>query len=111
MNRAVELANRLEGILRKYLNCSYNDFGVKANGNLDFGHWKEPINFALGYCYAMSDNNPQKKNEIENFLGNVLEGENIDDLIKNHQYYDLSSSEDAFDKIKEIIDAFEKILK
>ncbi len=35
----LDLANRLEGILRRYLNCGYDEFGVKANGNLDEGDW------------------------------------------------------------------------
>ena len=110
MERFIQLANRLEGILRKYLDCDYTEFGVKSNGNLDSGHWKEPINFALGYRYAISRNDSDKKQDIEKFRGNLLEGENINDLIKNHDCYGLSSKDKALDKVEEIIDEFERIL-
>lgn len=33
-NKVLEYGNRLEGILRCYLNCEYHEFGVKANDNL-----------------------------------------------------------------------------
>ena len=56
-NKALDLANKLEILLRKYLNCHYTDFGVKANDDLLNRDWKSPINFALGYKYANSTNN------------------------------------------------------
>lgn len=60
-------ANKLEGILRKYLHCNYNEFGVKANDNLIEFDWKSPINFALGYCYAQSNKDPKVKKNIDFF--------------------------------------------
>lgn len=51
-NSVLDYANRLEGILRKYLNCGYNDFGVKTNNNLARYNWQKPIIFALGCRYV-----------------------------------------------------------
>lgn len=31
---SIKEANRLEGILRKFLNCHYNEFRVKSNDTL-----------------------------------------------------------------------------
>lgn len=77
----LDLANRLEGILRNYLDCGYDEFGVKANGNLDAGDWMQPIAFALGDKYSSSDRDEDLKEQIDYFLGNTLVGKNISDLI------------------------------
>lgn len=110
-DKALEKATKLEGILRGFLECHYGDFGVKANDDLLNQDWKSPINFALGYKYAMSGRNDEVKKEIEYFLGNVLIGKSIADIIKNYENEGLSSEEEAYEKVDEIIDEFEKILK
>ena len=104
-------ANCLEGILRGFLDCHYNDFGVKANNSLTSNDWKSPINFALGFKYALSNKNPEVKKAIDNFLGNILIGKNIADIIENYEYQGLKNKDEAYKKIDEIIDEFEKILK
>lgn len=45
-NKVLEYANKLEHILRHYLECDYTEFGVKANDNLTRYDWQSPINFA-----------------------------------------------------------------
>lgn len=85
-DEALKKANRLEGILKRFIGCNSNEFGVKANGNLDCGDWQSPINFALGFKYSKSDKNPEVKEAIEYFLGNVLTGKSIADIIKNCEY-------------------------
>ena len=105
-----DLANRLEGILRSYLKCDYDDFGVKANGNLDHGDWVQPIAFALGDKYASSDRDEEIKEQIDYFLGNTLEGKHISDLISNYAYYGYESEQEAIDKVKHIIDEVERLL-
>ena len=108
MNPVLEKANRLEGILRSFLNCHYTEFGVKANGNLDDNDWKRPINFAWGYKYALS---PTMKEKIDYFLSDVLIGNSIGDILRKYEYYGFNSKNEAYKKIDEIIEELEKILK
>ena len=110
-DKALEKATKLECILRRFLECHYSDFGVKANDDLLNQDWRSPMNFALGFKYSKSDKNPTVKKEIGYFLGNVLIGRNIDDIIKNYEREGLTSEEEAYEKVDEIIDEFEKILK
>ena len=103
-------ANELEGVLRNYLNCHYTEFGVKANGNLDSSDWKSPVNFALGYKYAESNNDPAIKQEIDYFLGNDFYGENMGDIVGRYNYYNFNSENDACNYIKRTIDNIKRIL-
>ena len=107
LNLVLEKANRLEGVLRNFLHCDYTEFGVKANGHLDDNDWKSPINFALGYKYALS---PKMKEEIDYFLGNVLIGNSIGEIVKNYEWYGFNSKSETFKKIDDIIEELEKIL-
>ena len=92
-------ANRLENLLRKFLNCHYTEFGVKANDTLLKYDWKSPINFALGALYIKK---PNLKSEIDNFIGNTLFDKNsIMDTYKK----------EGFEAVKEVIDEFENLLK
>ncbi|MBE6104983.1 hypothetical protein [Anaerovibrio lipolyticus] len=106
-----KLASRLEGILRDYLKCHYTEFNVKANDNITFGCWREPIIFALGYKYAQSGDKEVVKAAIEELWGNDLIGENISEICQSYTKYGFESEEKAYDKIKEIIDTFENILR
>ncbi|EHO79962.1 hypothetical protein [Fusobacterium ulcerans] len=110
MNNTLEYANRLEELLCRYLKCSFEDFGIKANNNLLIHDWKSPINFALGYAYAASGNNKELKMKIDYFLGNILKGESIEKLIENYEYHGYTCEEDAFNYINSTIEALEKIL-
>lgn len=109
-NRALNLARRLEEILRRTLSCHYTEFEVKANDDL-LNDWKSPINFALGYCYAKTNDDPDVKNRITDFLGNDFIGEGINDVIVRFEWHGLKSEEDAYKKIESIIDEVESILK
>lgn len=109
-NDVLGCATRLEGILRKYLNCGYNDFGVKANDNLASVDWKSPINFALGCRYGEQKFNESSKEIIAYFLGNELKGQNIGDLISNYEYYSFDTVDDAYSYVNETIKNLEKIL-
>ena len=110
MNELSIRANRLERILRRYLDCSYVDFGVKANGQLDTHDWISPINFALGYKYMESNRDPLVKDRITDFLGNRFYGLCINDLLSNLEFYNFSGIDDALDEVDAIIDEFEDIL-
>jgi len=103
-------ANKLEGLLRQYLDCHYTDFGVKANDNLTSGDWKSPVNFALGYRYASSNSDPNVKESIDYFLGNEFQGENIGDIIDKYDYYGFGSVDEAYDYIDKTIESLRKIL-
>lgn len=97
-------ADRLEGILRNFLNCHYSEFGVKANNTLLEYDWNSGINFALGVLY---ERNPNLKDEINDFLGNVLYfGSSIQDVIKKCE-----DENEGIAKVKEIIDKFEALLR
>ncbi len=109
-NSVLDYANKLEGILRQYLNCGYNDFGVKANDNLTTDDWQSPINFALGCRYGSSNQDPKVKEEIDNFLGNELQGQSIGDVVEKHEYYGFDTKEAAFEYIDETIEHLSKIL-
>jgi len=89
-NHILNSANKLEGLLRKYLNCGYNDFGVKANDNLTMHDWKSPINFALGHLHGKSNN--------------------VNDLIENYEYYNFDSTDKAHDYVDKTIEKLEKLL-
>lgn len=110
-NRALSLGNRLEGILRGFLDCGYNEFGVKSNDNLTKTDWRSPINFALGYKYAQSNRDENIKREIEYFLGNILVGISIGDVINKYEYYGYPNVDTAYEEVEHIIDEFESILK
>ena len=109
-NKVLSYANRLEDLLRNYLNCHYTEFGVKANNNLTDRDWKSPINFALGYCYASSNDNPEVKKEIEYFLGNELQGKSIGDVVNNYEHYGFTTQEEAYEYIHETLEALRGIL-
>lgn len=109
-NNALYYANKLEGILRRYLGCEYNEFGVKANDKLTRYDWKSPINFALGFCYASSNKDPKVKEDIDYFLGNELEGQSIGDIVDQYDYYGFDSKEAAFEYIDKTIDRLNEIL-
>lgn len=103
-------ASKLEGILRRYLKCGYNDFGVKANDKLSGIDWKSPINFALGHRYAASNDDPAVRERIEYFLGDELQGQSIGDVVRQYEYYGFDSQEAAFVYIDETIKKIEEIL-
>lgn len=109
-NSVSHFASKLEGILRRYLNCGYNDFGVKANDSLSKTDWKSPINFALGHRYASSNDDPTIKENIDYFLGNELQGHSIGDVVEQYEYYGFDSREAAFEYIDETIKKIEKLL-
>lgn len=109
-NRVLNYANKLEGILRQYLNCGYNDFGVKANDNLASDDWQSPINFALGCRYGSSNKDPQVKEDIDYFLGNELQGQSIGDVVEQYEYYGFETKEAAFKYIDETIERLKEIL-
>ena len=97
-------ANRLEGILKKFLNCHYTEFGVKANDTLLKYNWNSGINFALGVLY---ERNPNLKDEINDFLGNVLYfGNSIQDVINKCE-----DENEGIAKVREIIDQLEVLLE
>ena len=106
----LSVANKLEGLLRRYLNCDYTEFGVKANDNLLSYDWKSPICFALGHKYAQSHNDKKTKDEIDTFLGNTLQGQNVSDLVDRYEYYGFDTKEDALKAAENIIKSVEKIL-
>lgn len=106
----LELANKLERILRNYLKCNYNEFGVKANGNLSDVDWKSPINFALGHVYAKANNSKEAKDAIDSFLGNKLIGESITDLVNDYESYSFSNEDEVYSYINTIIEELEKLL-
>lgn len=110
-NKVLKYGNKLEGVLRRYLNCGYHEFGVKSNDNLTMKDWRSPINFALGYRYAQSNNDEDVKKEIEYFLGDVLIGNSIDDVIKQLNYWGFKDEDEAYDHIENIINKLEQILK
>lgn len=96
-------ANTLEGILRTFLDCGYNEFGVKANNKLLKDDWKSPINFALGVLY---ERNPELKSEIQNFLGNIFYvGYSIEDA-----YNQIDDKNEALEYIETVITKLEKLL-
>lgn len=101
--QADKQADRLEGILRNFLNCHYSEFGVKANNTLLEYDWNSGINFALGVLY---ERNPDLKDEINDFLGNVLYfGNSIQDVINKCE-----DENEGIAKVIEIIDKFETLL-
>ena len=93
----LSVANKLEGLLRRYLNCDYTEFGVKANDN-------------LLHKYAQSHNDKKTKDEIDTFLGNTLQGQNVSDLVDRYEYYGFDTKEDALKAAENIIKSVEKIL-
>ena len=102
--QANKQADRLEGVLRNFLNCHYSEFGVKANNTLLEYDWNSGINFALGVLY---ERNPDLKDEINDFLGNVLYfGNSIQDVINKCE-----DENEGIAKVKEIIDKFEALLR
>ena len=109
-NRLLNCANKLEGILRKYLDCHYTEFGVKANDNLLRYDWKSPINFALGCRYGSSGHDSKVKEDIDYFLGNELQGQSIEDVVKKYEYYGFETEEAALNYIDETIEHLQKIL-
>ena len=110
-NIVLELSIRLEGVLRTYLHCEYSDFGVKANGNIDSGTWKNPIWFALGHRLGKSGNDEKLKNEIDFFLDNELIGKNIGSIINDYAQEGFDSREEAIEEVERLIDEIERLLK
>lgn len=109
-NPVLNHANKLEGLLRGYLNCHYTEFGVKANDNLLSYDWRSPINFALGYRYASSNNDQHVKEAIDYFLGNELQGQSISDIVEQYEYYGFDSVNEALNYIKHTIENLRMIL-
>ena len=109
-NKVLSSANKLENLLRRYLECEFTEFGVKANDNLTRYDWQSTINFALGYRYASSNKDPKVKEEIDYFLGNELQGQSIGDVVKEYEYYGYDSKEAALEYIDKTIEHLEKIL-
>lgn len=103
-------AQKLESILRKYLNCEYGDFDVKANDNFTMGNWQKSIIFALGCRYGSSQQDPKVKEDIDYFLNMELIGKNIGDVVERYEYYGFDTKEAAFDYISETIEHLKKIL-
>lgn len=98
-----DLADRLEGILRRFLNCHYTEFGVKANNLLLKYDFKSPINFALGVLYGKK---PELKQEINNFISNRLVGGNsIESFIDEYE-----NKEAGIKEVESILDELEKLL-
>lgn len=110
MNRVSEYADELEGLLCKYLNCGYHEFGVKANNNLTTYDWQSPIYFALGHLYGVSGNNGTLRNQINDFLGNKLMGKSIGDVVEKYEYYGFESTDEAFNYIENTIKALRNLL-
>ena len=109
-NDVLHYATKLENILRQYLNCGYNDFGVKANGKLADKDWRSSINFALGCRYGSSNQDPKVKEDIDYFLGNELEGQSIGDIVEQYEYYGFDTKEAAFEYIDKTIERLREIL-
>ena len=105
------LAQSLEGILRKHLKCHYLDFGIKANDNLLRDDWKSPVNFALGHRYALSHNDEKVKEDINDFLGDKFIGQHIMDVVDNYEDYGLNSPEEAVERVREIINEIRDLLQ
>lgn len=102
-NVLLSKANKLEGILRSFLECNYNEFGVKANNKLLKDDWKSPINFALGVLY---ERKPELKSEIQNFLGNIFYiGYSIEDA-----YNQFDNENESLEYIETVIESLEKLL-
>lgn len=81
---SLEVANKLENILRSYLDCHYNDFGVKANNNLLNIDWKRPINFALGVYYERNKDFKYKndlKQNIHSFIEKISDYNSVEDVV------------------------------
>lgn len=110
MNNVLMYANLLEDILTKYLDCHWGNFGVKANGYLDNGDWKSPINFALGCKYGEAGKSEKMKDEIENFIGNILKGKNMEEIVQNYEQFGYSSENEAYKYLEETIKKLDEIL-
>ena len=96
------LANKLEMILRKFLDCNYLEFGVKANDNLLKNDWKSPINFSLGVLYGKK---PELKDEINNFICNLLIANSIMDFVSQYE-----NRGEALFELEKLIIKLEKLL-
>jgi hypothetical protein len=107
-NPALDCANKLEGILRSYLNCHYNDFGVKANNNL-LNDWRSPVKFALGVFYGESNRSQAAKDKIDNFV-DYFEGQGIDDLAARYEYYDFESQAAVYEYVDKKIEELAVLL-
>ena len=60
--------------------------------------------------YGKSNNDPKVKETIDNFL-EIFTGNSINDIVKNFEYYNLNSTKEAYQKIEDIINELEKVLK
>lgn len=109
-NILLSYANRLEGLLIKYLDCHYLDFGVKANDGLTIRDWRTPIAFALGHKYASSNNSPEVKEKIDYFLGDVIKGKYMSEVVNEFEKYGFESQEKAYEEVDNIINSLEEIL-
>ena len=96
------LANELERILRIFLDCNYLEFGVKANDNLLKNDWKSPINFSLDVLYGKK---PELKDEINNFICNLLTAKSITDFVSQYE-----NRQEALSDLEELIRKLEKLL-
>ncbi|WP_257913089.1 hypothetical protein UPTC15622_00954 [Campylobacter lari] len=106
--KLMNLANRLEIILRKYLKTHHINFHIKANDSLFDSDWIKPVSFVLGHRYAFAD--IQKKDDILKFLECEFQGKNIVDLNSNKEKYCLTNEEQVFKYIQETISKIEYLL-
>lgn len=81
---------RIENILRHYLDCNRDKFGVQT-GELDCCNWKASITFALGYRYHESGRAPE-----------------VEEAIMELWNYDFDDTSE--DNVEEIIGKLEKLL-
>lgn len=101
------LSQRLEGILRNPLDSRYLHFDIKGDilWNVE---WRPAIAFVLGYKLALDDT-PQKRDDIDFFLGNI-KGTCIRDLVQNYSNYSFKTEEEACDYVRDIVRRLEGFL-
>ncbi len=64
----------------------------------------------MGLIICQEKANENVKEQIDNCLGNVIEDQCIDNLVKEYAFYGLDSREAALKKVGEIIDEVERLL-
>ena len=101
------LSQRLEGILRNPLDSKYLEFGIKGDVLWNV-NWRPSIAFVLGYKLALDDT-PQKRADIDFFLGGVKDG-CMKDFIQNYSNYSFKSEEEACDYVRDIVQRLERFL-
>lgn len=102
-----KLSLNLEGTLKNYLKCYFNDFGIKSELLLD-QDWAKPINFVLGVKYAYATD--KRKHEIKDFLENELIGVNIKNLVESSEFYCLEDKNKALEYISQTVKKIQYLL-